>query len=250
MGTTYRFFATNVDGTAAVLEGSRKHGVKRCIYVSSACVTFDGHDQLNVSEQVACPRRFVSVYLLTKKRAEDLVYAATDVQTIIVRPCVVFGPGDQCLSRLIDAARKQSLYQIGNERSWVDLTYVDNVVYALLLVLYSQKATGKIYTITSDEHIVLWDVLRIMLQRVELSPIVRSVPLPFALAVATLIENQALLMGISPVITRYAMYMLGCSRTYDISAARSDLGYQPVVSISEGMDRTIGAIKSYRQWES
>ena len=44
-----------------------------------------------------------------------------------------------------------------------------------------------------------------------------------------------------PVLTRYAIGMLGKSQTLSIAAARHDLGYNPAIPVSEGIDRTIAA---------
>src|SRR2546423_8806405 len=70
------FFAMNVGGTQAVIAGCRKYGIKRLIYVSSPSVVFNGRDQHHVNESVPYPRRFASVYSLTKKLGEDLVNAS------------------------------------------------------------------------------------------------------------------------------------------------------------------------------
>ena len=101
------FHAINVGGTQAVLMGCLAHNVKRLIYISSPSVVFDGHDQHNVTENIPYPRKFASVYSLTKKLGEDLVNEASQrVETVIVRPKAIFGPGDQSLlPRLIAAAR-------------------------------------------------------------------------------------------------------------------------------------------------
>src|SRR5689334_18174011 len=109
------FFAINVEGTRAVVAGCRVHQVKRLIYVSSPSVVFTGADQQNVTEALPYPRRFVSVYSLTKKLGEDLVNAAGEgLETVIVRPKAIFGPGDRTLlPQLIAAARRRRLPQIG-----------------------------------------------------------------------------------------------------------------------------------------
>jgi nucleoside-diphosphate-sugar epimerase len=241
------FFAINVRGTEAVLEGCRKHGVKRCIYVSSPSVVFTGQDQCDLTEAAPYPRRFVSTYSLTKKLGEDLVNAASatsDLQTVIIRPKAIFGPGDQALlPRLIEAARRGRLPQIGDGRNLVDLTYVANVVHALLLALDSQAAIGKTYTITNDEHVPLWEVIRIVLGMLNLPTNLRNVPLPAVLAAATLMELSAAVSGREPLLTRYSALILARTQTYDISAARRDLGYAPVVSVDEGITCTLEMLK-------
>jgi len=100
--------------------------VKRCIYVSSPSVLFNGQDQCDLTDDAPYPHRFVSTYSLTKKLGEDLVNAASatsDLQTVIIRPKAIFGPGDQTLlPRLVEAARQGRLPQIGAGRNLVDLT--------------------------------------------------------------------------------------------------------------------------------
>jgi 2-alkyl-3-oxoalkanoate reductase len=246
-GARSEFLAVNVEGTASVLAGCREHAVKRCIYLSSTCITLSGQDQSNDTEQAPYGQRFTSLYALSKQRAECLVKAATDVQTVIIRPSVVFGPGDKWLSGVVEAACKQRLYQFGNGQNQVDVTYVDNVVHALMLALYAGAAAGKTYIITNDEHIVLWDMIRTLLYRLKCPTGVRYVPLPIARAAAAAMEQRASLDGTRPLFTRFAINLLASTQTYDISAARHDLNYKPIVSVSEGIERTIKSLQLHRQ---
>jgi len=236
------FFAINVGGTEAVLAGCQEHGVKRLIYVSSPSVVFDGKDQLNVSEAVAYPHHFASVYSLTKKLGEDRVHAAS-LETVILRPKAIFGPGDRSLlPQLIAAARRGRLPQIGAGDNLVDLTYVENVAHALVLALDAEAAVGKTYTITNGEHVNLWMVIRRVLQQLGLSTDLRQLSLPTALLAAATMEASAAVTRQEPLLTRYSAAILGCTQTYDISAARRDLGYAPLLSVEQGIERTLEAL--------
>src|SRR2546421_5561617 len=246
-GRRATFFETNVGGTESVLAGCRAHGVKRMIYVSSPSVVFDGRDQRLLTEDAPYPRRFASIYSLTKKIGEDRVRAAQELETVILRPKAIFGPGDSSLlPRLIAAARQGRLPQIGDGRNLVDLTYVDNVVHALLLACEAQAAVQHTYTITNDEHVPLWEVIRVVLKRLGLSTNLRRVPIPAALAAASLMELRAALTGREPLLTRYSAAILARTQTYDINAARRDLGYMPQVSIADGIERTLAALEEQR----
>lgn len=236
------FFSINVGGTRTVIDACQAHAVRRLVYVSSPSVVFDGHDHVNLTEAAPYPRRFSSVYSLTKKLGEDLVNGATDLETLILRPKAMFGPGDQALlPRLVSAARRGRLPQIGNGRNLVDLTYVDNVVRALMLSMDAPQATGKIYTITNDEHIPLWKAIRATLSRLGLPTRLRQVPLGVALVLAGAMEAFAAVSGKEPTLTRYSAAILARTQTYDISAAKRDLGYQPCISFAEGMERTLAS---------
>lgn len=240
------FYAINVGGTEAVLAGCLAHGVRRLLYVSSPSVVFDGRDQHSAREDVPYPRRFTSTYSLTKKLGEDRVNAAhaAGLETVILRPKAIFGPGDQALlPRLIAAARQQRLPQIGDGRNLVDLTYVENVVHALILASDAPAAVGKTYTITNNEHVPLWEVIRLVLQRLRLSTSLRQISLSVALAAASLMEMRAALTGKEPLLTRYSATILARTQTYDISAAQRDLAYVPPVSIDEAVERTLVALE-------
>lgn len=237
------FQAINVGGTAHVIDGCRAHGVGRLVFVSSPSVLSNGRDQCDLTDDAPYPRRPISIYSATKQRAEQLVRDAPDVPSVIVRPKAIFGPGDTTLlPRLIAAARRGRLPQIGDGQNRVDLTYVENVVHALALAIESPRAVGHAYTITNGEHPRLWDVIRLVLRRLSLPDRLRPVPLPTMLRVARLMELIAAVTRREPLLTRYSVLVLARTQTHDIGAARSDLGYTPIVSLDDGIARTIGAL--------
>jgi 2-alkyl-3-oxoalkanoate reductase len=244
-GKREEFFAANVTGTRNVIQACLKHQVSKLVYVSSPSVIFDNNDQINVDESVPYAKRFLSLYSLTKKLAEDLVNdARKELAVVIVRPKAIFGPGDNALlSRLIAAARGHRLRQIGNGKNLVDLTYVDNVVHALLLASETQWANGKTYHITNGEHVPLWPLLRRVLTNAGCAADLAVAPFSVAYGLATLMEWNARRTGVEPLLTRYTVGILGRTQTYNINAARQDLGYEPLVSIDEGIERTLAHIR-------
>ncbi len=241
------FFAVNVAGTQAVVAGCKMYGVQRLVYVSSPSVVFDGTDQIDAPENVAYPRRFASDYSLTKKLGEDLVNATWregKIETVILRPKAIFGPGDRALlPRLITAAQQRRLPLIGDGRNCVDLTYVDNVAHALCLAATAPAANGHTYTITNAAHPRLWEVIGDALAALDLPPIRRRIPLGAALALAGALEAGAQISGKEPTLTRYTVAILARTQTYTIQAAQRDLGYAPVVALADGIARTLAAMQ-------
>ncbi|HVS35388.1 MAG TPA: NAD-dependent epimerase/dehydratase family protein [Gemmataceae bacterium] len=246
-GRSADFHAINVGGTEHVLAGCRRHGVGRMVYVSSPSVVFDGTDHRDLTEDAPYPQHLMSVYSLTKKLGEDRVRAAaaTGLATVIVRPKAVFGPGDvSLLPRLLAAGRQGRLPQVGHGRNLVDLTYVDNVVHALILALTAEAAVGETYTITNGEHVALWDLIKTVLRRQGIDANLRRLPYRVVYALAGMMELRATLFGGEPLLTRYTAAILAKTQTYDITAARRDLGYEPVVSVAEGVERTLADLGS------
>lgn len=246
-GRSADFHAINVGGTEHVIAGCMQHNVGRLIVVSSPSVLFNGRDQQLLNDAAPYPARFISTYSATKKLAEDRVNAAIrqGLPALIVRPKAIFGPGDTALfPRLIRAARAGRLPQIGSGRNLVDLTYVANVVQALVLALQAPGAVGKTYTITNGEHVPIWNVIRMVLRQLDIPAQLRTLPVTVAMAVARLMELRARLTGREPLLTRYSVAALARTQTYDISAARHDLGYLPAVSVAEGIRLTLADLQA------
>jgi nucleoside-diphosphate-sugar epimerase len=241
-GRRSEFFDINVSGTKHVIDGCLRHGVSRLVHVSSPSVIFDGKDVVDGTEDAPFPRRFLSLYSLTKKLAEDAVRGAAALETVIIRPKAIFGPGDTALlPRLLAAGRAGRLPQIGDGTNLVDLTYVDNVVHALRLAVTQPDAANRTFTITNGQPVVLWDVIRRMLAAAGCS-IGRRIPYPVAYAAAALMEARARLTGNEPLLTRYSVAILARTQTYSIDAARRWLGYEPIVTIEDALDRTLSAL--------
>lgn len=237
------FRAINVGGTAAVLAGCAQHRVERLVYISSPAVVFTGRDHIGTTEDAPYPRHFSSAYARTKAHAEALVLVAHGVPSVTLRPKAIFGPGDRALlPRLVAAARAGRLPQVGAGRNLIDITYVENVAHAIALALESHAAIGKVYHITNDEHVPLWPLIRDVLRQLGINDHLRAVPLPVVLALAGAMEARAVLTGREPLLTRYTAAILGRTQTYDIAAARRDLGYQPLVSVAAGIALTLESL--------
>jgi 2-alkyl-3-oxoalkanoate reductase len=238
------FFRINVQGTHALLNAARAAGVRRFVHVSSSSVVFDGRDRLKVTENAAFPPGFLNPYPESKALAEIVVRAATDIETVILRPRGIFGPRDAALlPRLIALARSGRLRIVGEGRNLQDLTYIDNVVEALLLARDAAAAAGNTYFISNDEPVRLWQLIAEVLTGLGVAAPTRHIPFGAAMALACALESlhRALPRLGEPRLTRYTVALLGCHQTLDIAAARRDLRYSPLVSMTEAVTRTIRA---------
>jgi 2-alkyl-3-oxoalkanoate reductase len=242
-GSRSDFQAINVAGTANVLAGCAAQKIGRLVFISSPSVLSNGRDQFDLLDTLPYPARPISLYSASKQQAEQLVLKHS-TPSVILRPKAIFGEGDQALlPRIIAAARAGRLRQFGNGQNLVDLTYVANVVHAIELALTAPAALGKCYTITNGVHPQLWAVIRRVLAELGLNSQLRPMPLSMALVVARIMESISLLTRNEPLLTRYSVLALARSQTHSLVAAQHDLGYQPLVSLETGIQRTIAALK-------
>ena len=245
-GSRADFIAANVAGTANVLAAARAAGVRRLVHISSPAVLFDGRDQHGLSDDAPVPPRLTSQYARTKLQAETLVRAAGNagLEVVTLRPKAIYGAGDRALvPRLLAAAHAGRLPQVGDGRNAVDVTHVDDVVQAIQCALVTESGVGSTFLITGGEHVPLWTMIRTLLEGVGLRYPSRVLPLPLVLAAAGAMEALAAVTGREPSLTRYSALILARTQTYDITRARTVLGYAPRVRVADGVARTIDALR-------
>ena len=247
-GAYKSYYRTNVVGTRNVIQACRAQAVGRLVYTSSPSVVFDGRDMEGVDESVPYAENYPTHYPRTKAIAEQLVRkAASDTFcTMALRPHLIWGPGDNHLvPRIIQRARR--LRQVGPGYNKVDTIYVDNAAQAHLLAAAKlterPELSGRVYFISQDAPIPLWDMVNAILAAADLPPVTRTISKHAAHRLGALLEwiyRIGHLPG-EPPMTRFVAEELATAHWFNIRAAREDLGYRPLVSTEEGLRRL-------RQW--
>lgn len=250
-GTYADYYRPNVMGTENVIAGCKEQGVARLVYTSSPSAIFNENDMEGVDESAGYPNHFLAHYPKTKAIAEQKVLAANGHQlaTIALRPHLIWGPRDNHLvPRII--ARARTLRQIGPHNKKVDCIYIDNAADAHILACdklgIRSPVAGKAYFISQGEPRGVWDLINAILAAADLPPITRRVPRSVAYAIGAGMEVAYRLLRLQgePRLTRFVVQELSTAHWFDISAARRDLGYEPSVSIDEGMQRLAEWLRS------
>jgi nucleoside-diphosphate-sugar epimerase len=246
-GPWRHYYDTNVLGTKNVISACVHGGVRRLVFTSSPSVTFSGRDQCGVDESAPYPSRWLAHYPHTKALAERLVLQANGQQhllTCALRPHLIWGPRDQHLiPRLLDRARHRQLSQVGDGKNIIDAVYVENAAAAHLLAADALEpgspVCGKPYFITNGEPVNCWQWINEILEQAGLAPVRRRVPLWVAYAAGAALEVTWNVLGRTdePRLTRFLAAQLGTSHHFNIGAARRDFGYEPRVSMAEGMNK-------------
>jgi nucleoside-diphosphate-sugar epimerase len=238
------YYATNVIGTENIITACRQNHIPRLIYTSSPSVVFNGKDMEGIDESVSHASSFHTHYPKTKAIAEKAVLAACakELNAIILRPHLIWGTGDNHLvPRIIDRAKRLRI--VGAGKNKVDTIYIDNA--ALAHVLAAEKLagnpnlSGRIYFISQDEPLPLWEMVNRILKAGGKKPITRKVPFQIAWVAGALLEFFYKIFKLrgEPMMTRFVARELSTAHWFDISAARQDLGYVPEVSTVEGLKR-------------
>ena len=244
-GDGAEYYRVNVAGTEAVINACLENCIPRLVYTSSPSVIFSGVDANGVDESVPYPRHYYNDYQYSKAIAERKILAANSASlaTVALRPHLIWGPDDpHLIARLVQRARSGTL-RLSNRDNLVDSTYIDNAVSAHLLaadcLAPGSACAGRVYFISNGEPVVLRTLINRILAALKLAPVTRTISPRSAYLAGIIFEAWYALLGIKrePLMTRFVARQLSCSHWYDISAARRDLGYEPVVSIDAGLAR-------------
>lgn len=241
------FYRVNVEGTRSILQAAMKEGVKRFVHISTPSIYFDYKDRFDILE-TAISKKSVNSYAETKKLAEKELAQAflQGLSCITLRPRAIFGPHDQTVfPRILKAASQGGVPQFRKKSPLIDITYVDNVVEAIELALRADPLCfGEKYNITNGEPAFLDEILELLFKELSLPLKRKKVPYSLVYFLAWLSEIKGHLLAKEPTFTRYSVGVLAHSQTLSIEKAKKELGYEPKISLKEGIKRYAGWIQT------
>ncbi len=243
------YYRANVVGTRNVIDACLAAGVGRLIHTSSPSVVFDGRDEAGIDESAPYPSRYLAHYPRTKAEAEWMVLASNSpkLATVALRPHLIWGPGDpHLLPRLVARAQCGKLRLVSRQDNLVDSTYIDNAALAHERALDALAATdstkppacaGRAYFISNGEPLPMNELVNRLLATRGIAPVEKKISARAAYAAGAILEAFYKLLGrrAEPPITRFVARQLATAHWFDLSAARRDLGYEPSVSLAEGL---------------
>lgn len=238
--TRAEFEAANVMGTANVLGACEAAGVSRLVHVGTEAAHFAMDPLVDIDESEPLRPDSPVLYSSTKARAEQLVVRASKpgFETVVVRPRLVWGPGDLTVLPGLAAAVESGRFSwVGGGEHLTSTAHIDNVVHGLRLGAERGRA-GEAYFITDGDPVVFRDFVTRLLATRGLTPPDRNIPRPLARGAAAASETAWRLLPLpgAPPITRMAYFLTANEVTIDIGKARRELGYEPVITVDRGLE--------------
>lgn len=220
---------TNVEGTLNLAQQAANREARRFIFISSIKVNGES-TLLDEPFQAADAPKPEDPYGISKMEAELGLYQIskdTSMEVVCIRPPLVYGPGVKgnflSLLRLLERGFPLPLGAIHNRRSLVAL---DNLVDLIITCLEHPAAANQSFLVSDDEDLST----TALLQRIghALDKHARLIPLP-----PGLLQWGAKLLGKEDVAQR----LLG-NLQVDISKTKDLLGWEPPISVDEGLKKT------------
>ena len=223
------YVRTNVVGTLNALQAARRMNVARFLHTSTSEV-YGTARQVPISEEH--PLQGQSPYSASKIGADKIVesfYTSFDVPAVTVRPFNTFGPRQSAraviptiITQLLAGATKIKLGSLHPTR---DLNFVANTVEGYIAAAEKPAAIGQTINLGSNREITIGDLAQLIIRTV---------------GVSAEIESDA--ARIRPANSEVERLLA------DNTRARKLLGWEPRISLEDGLQQTIEWLRKNQHW--
>jgi uncharacterized protein YbjT (DUF2867 family) len=203
------FEAVNVTGTERLLAAARAGGVQRVVHLSALGVTPDPS------------LRFLS----SKCRAEELLRAG-GLDWVILRPSLLFGPGDGFFSLIRETLRWWSPGIVaipGDGQTRFQPLAADDLAHAIERCVSEPGRSASVYELGGPEYLTYRQIVRAVMEATGRRRLMVNVPVPLLRALAAVTDR---VLPVFPV-THDQIGSLGRPNWTDIDAYQSAFGRRP-----------------------
>ena len=218
----------NVDGTLNLARQAAAAGVKRFIFISS--IKVNGEQTLPgqpfTPDDQPAPEDAYGVSKWEAEQGLQQLASETGMEVVIIRPPLVYGAGVKgnfaSMIKLVEKGLPLPLGAVHNQRSLVAL---DNLVDLIITCIDHPAAANQIFLAGDGQDLSTTELLRGVAKAMGKPSRLLPVPAGFLKLAATLLGKKAV-----------ADRLLG-SLQVDISKARKVLGWNPPITVEEGLKR-------------
>lgn len=232
------YWDVNVAGTENLLEAAAEAGVSRFVHCSTCGV--HGHIKNPPADENA-PIDPEDIYQETKYEGERVAlrwFAEKGLPVTVVRPVGIYGPGDTRMLKMYKSVQKQQFIMFGGGDVLYHLTFVTDTVEGFRLAGESDNAVGQTYIIAGENYTTLKGFATLVAEELGAAPPTWTPPVrPLEIA-AMICERVCVPLRIQPPIFPRRVHIFTHDRAFDISKAKTELGYAPQVDMREGIHRT------------
>ena len=229
----------HVEGTRILLRACQgQTQLRRIVHVSTTGV-FGVTGETPAAEDA--PFAPTNPYEATKLAGEQLALKAYQEQGLpvtVVRPGLVYGPGDLHLLGFFVSINKGRFRVIDGGKALLHPVYIDDLVAALLLCAERSQAPGRSYNIAGERPVTVRELGTAIAHALGRELPAGSIPLWLANLASDFFTVMPGMRGEHAPLTRSRVKFLTNSRVYDIRRAKSELDYAPAVPLEGGMKPT------------
>jgi len=242
------FVAITIEGTRRLLEAAANARVRRFLHISS--ISAYGHPNrrglvLDETAPLGVNLHKWSYYSRAKVEAEKLVWAMHQsgrLPVTVIRPSWLYGPRDRAtLPRLIDSIRRKKAKLVGDGDNRLNVVNAANVAEGAILAANSDRAAGQAYNCCHDGVMTQREYFNAVATAIGEAPVTKVVPYRVAYSAAFAMECFGHLFRTRkpPLVTRYAVWLMGRQCFFECRKIKEQLGWSSRVGYDEGIKAAV-----------
>jgi 2-alkyl-3-oxoalkanoate reductase len=238
-----------IEATRNIATAAVEAGVGRFVHISSTSAyghPAEGGPPVDESAPLGQnPWRLWDYYTSSKVEAEHLLWRLAEARGLpltVIRPGLMFGEGDRRITgRLVERLRGCYRRLIGPGDNPISAVYAGVVADATILAADDPGSVGEAYNVTDQGPITQREFLDLFAAACGARPVRHRRPYWLAWSAATALETYGRLTHRSrpPLISRYAIWLLGRRLAYSTAKARDRLGWSPALGYRESIERSV-----------
>lgn len=232
------FFEVNVEGTRNIITAAAGAGVHRFVH----CSTVGVHgDTGTIPATEESPFKAPDIYCQSKIEGELLareLFDKLDIAGSVFRPMGIYGPGDTRFLKLFRSIGRNRFLMIGSGEICYHMTYIDDLCRGIMLCGEHPAAVGEVFLLAGEHHTTLNELVACIADALEVKRPSIRIPLAPVMAAAYLCDAVCRPLRLNPPLYPRRVEFFSKHRAADISKARRLLGFQPQVSLMDGVRRT------------
>lgn len=171
------YFSINTQLTIDVFEQFVNSSATDFIYVSSVKAVADSVADVLYETVIPAP---ATPYGKSKRLAEEYILKKqlpVNKRVFILRPCMIHGPGNKGnLNRLYSLVKKRIPYPLAAFENKRSLLSIDNLLFAIKMLLTNNNIPGGVYNIADDEPLSTNEIIRVLGEATNMQPISWNIP--------------------------------------------------------------------------
>jgi len=235
--------AVNVTAVDDLLHAARECGVRRFIHTST--VGIYGHVLKPPADETG-PFAPQSIYGETKLQGENVVndfFRRTHFPVTILRPAWVYGPGCPRTSKLFRTIDKGRFVMIGQGDNLRHPIYISDMLEAYYLAMEKDQALGETFVIAGAKPASTKELVEAIARVLSKKPVWLQVPMWLAEGLAGPLEKIGALLHLPMPLTRRSLEFFNTSNAFNITKAQRLLGFQPQISLEQGLQMTYAVMQ-------
>lgn len=228
----------NLHATFELARAAHAAGVRRFIHCSSVGVIGDVEIPPADEETPCHPTNIYEQTKLEGERAVLSFAAESGFDLVVNRPAWVYGPRCPRTQKLLRTIIKGRFIFFGNGQNMRHPIYISDLIVGLEQCATAEDVSGQVFILAGPEPVTTRQLVSTVAELSGRKPPRLSLPLLIGKAGGTVLELAFKPLHRPPPFSSRSLDFFSKNNAYSIGKARRVLGFQPTVSLAEGLQKT------------